>query len=110
MHRISVVLLLAALAACSKSAPREQTTPTPVATSQAREVTIAPTEPLAGVIAPYQNVSITTSLTEPTLRVDVNEGDVVHRNQELALLNTDDLQADFRAYIDHDDEPLDHCR
>src|SRR5205085_205862 len=34
---------------------------------------------------------------EPVLRVNVNEGDVVHRGEVLAVLNTDDLQANLRA-------------
>ena len=33
---------------------------------------------LAGVIAPYQNVAIASTLTEPTDVVNVQEGDVVH--------------------------------
>lgn len=59
---------------------------------------IAPTETLAGTATPYQNVAIQeTSLSEPALSVNVNEGDVVHRGDVLAVLNTDDLQANLRA-------------
>lgn len=48
---------------------------------------------LAGIIAPLQNVGLSTSLQEPTDGVFVNEGDVVHRGQVLAQLNTADLTA-----------------
>jgi multidrug efflux pump subunit AcrA (membrane-fusion protein) len=55
---------------------------------------------LAGTAAPYQNVAIQeTSISEPALRVNVNEGDIVHSGDVLAVLNTDDLEASMRADI-----------
>ncbi|MGC2131355.1 MAG: efflux RND transporter periplasmic adaptor subunit, partial [Candidatus Aquilonibacter sp.] len=90
-------LSLAATTGCSK--PQEQPSPALVPTSIAKEATLAPTELLPGTIAPFQNVAITSSLAEPTLTVSVNEGDIVHRGEVLARLNTDDLQADYRQYI-----------
>jgi multidrug efflux pump subunit AcrA (membrane-fusion protein) len=62
-------------------------------------MTLAPSELLAGLIAPYQNIALQSSLNEPTLRVNVNEGDLVHRGEVLAVLNTDDLEANLRADI-----------
>jgi HlyD family secretion protein len=52
---------------------------------------------IAGIIAPYQNVSLSSSLVEPTDSVDVIEGDVVREGQVLAVLDTTDLRASFNA-------------
>ena len=57
--------------------------------------TVEPRLKLAGIIAPLQNVGLTTSVQEPTDAVYVNEGDVVHRGQILAQLNTADLSANL---------------
>ncbi len=93
-----IVIALTLLTACSRSHPAPAPTPQSVSVSVARETSIAPTETLAGTAAPYQNIAIQeTSLSEPALRVNVNEGDIVHRGDVLAVLNTDDLQANLRA-------------
>jgi multidrug resistance efflux pump len=52
---------------------------------------------IAGIIAPLQNVAISSSLSEPTLAVYVNEGDRVHKGEVLAKLDTTDLQANLEA-------------
>jgi HlyD family secretion protein len=96
--RTLAVFALGAIAACSKPPARQHAaTQQAVATSVARDMTVAPSATLAGTIAPYQNVAIQTSLNEPTSVVNVNEGDIVHRGEVLAVLNTDDLQANLRA-------------
>ena len=98
MTRPSIVLTVALLTACSKAQPAPAPSPQPVQVSVARAISIAPAETLAGTAAPYQNVAIQeTSLSEPALAVNVNEGDTVHRGQVLAVLNTDDLEASLRA-------------
>ena len=89
------VLILSACARAHSSAPPP---PQTVPVSVAKETVVAPAETLAGTATPYQNVAIQeTSLSEPALSVDVNEGDIVHRGDVLAVLNTDDLQASLRA-------------
>lgn len=96
----SILLAVALLTACSRAHPAPQPTPQPVQVSVARVMSIAPSQTLAGTAAPYQNVAIQeTSLSEPAMSVDVNEGDVVNRGQVLATLNTDDLQANLRAAL-----------
>ncbi len=86
------------LTACSKAHPLAQAPPQAVQVAVAGQTIIAPVETLAGTAAPYQNVAIQeTSISEPALRVNVNEGDVVHRGDVLAVLNTDDLQASMQA-------------
>ena len=58
---------------------------------------IEPARRLAGVIAPYQNVAIQSTLAEPTDAVYVREGDTVKEGQVLALLDTSDLQAQLQS-------------
>ena len=55
--------------------------------------TVTPQRQLAGIVAPLQNVALTSALQEPADAVYVNEGDRVRRGQMLAHLNTADLSA-----------------
>ena len=71
----------------------------PIPTTAAQSTTIHPTLTLAGIIAPYQNVAITGSLSEPTLRVNVNEGDRVTKGEVLAVQDTSDLQANLVSQV-----------
>jgi multidrug efflux pump subunit AcrA (membrane-fusion protein) len=87
------------VAACvaAASCARQASAPVPPAPSvrvtQAAERTIHPLVVLSGLIAPLQNVDLTTNVQEPTDAVYVAEGDVVHRGQVLARLDTADLTA-----------------
>ncbi|HZV77595.1 MAG TPA: efflux RND transporter periplasmic adaptor subunit [Candidatus Babeliales bacterium] len=72
-------------------------TPPSVPTAAALPVTVHPTVQIAGIIAPYQNVSLSSSLVEPTDSVDVIEGDYVRKGQVLAVLDTTDLRASYNA-------------
>lgn len=67
----------------------------PVAT--ASPATVHPTAQIAGIIAPYQNVSISSSLSEPTDRVSVIQGDRVRAGETLAVLDTTDLEANYNS-------------
>jgi RND family efflux transporter MFP subunit len=58
---------------------------------------IEPARQLAGVVAPYQNVAIQSTLAEPADVVYVREGDAVHAGELLAQLDTADLQAQLQA-------------
>jgi multidrug efflux pump subunit AcrA (membrane-fusion protein) len=60
--------------------------------------TVSPRTVLSGIIAPLQNVGITSSLAEPADAVYVKEGDHVTRGQVLALLDTADLRAQLAQY------------
>ncbi len=95
------LLLLAPLfilAGCAKPVKPVAQTPF-VATSIATSGTIKPNEPLPGLIAPYQNVAIQSTLTEPTDAVYVNEGDRVRKGQVIALLDTADLVAQLQSDV-----------
>jgi RND family efflux transporter MFP subunit len=72
---------------------RAAASPNPVPTSAAKETTVRGTSIISGVIAPFENVAITSSLSEPTDKVNVLQGDYVHAGQVLAVLDTADLQA-----------------
>jgi HlyD family secretion protein len=68
-----------------------------VQTSIASYGTIQPAQRLAGIIAPFQNVAIQSSLSEPANAVYVREGDSVRAGQILAQLDTSDLQAQMQS-------------
>jgi multidrug efflux pump subunit AcrA (membrane-fusion protein) len=70
-----------------------------VGTTVATQGMIVPGEQLAGIIAPYQNVAISSTLTEPADTVNVQEGDVVHRGEVLAQLDTADLVASLQSDV-----------
>jgi multidrug efflux pump subunit AcrA (membrane-fusion protein) len=87
-----------ALAGCSHAAPaRPPAAPPTVTTAVAHEATVQPKEQLPGLIAPFANVAIQSTLTEPVDDVYVQEGDRVRRGEVLARLDTADLQAQLAA-------------
>jgi len=53
------------------------------------------TATISGVIAPFQNVAITSALSEPADSVSVLEGDHVRAGQVIAALDTADLRAEL---------------
>jgi len=83
---------------CGKSAAKPPQPPT-VSTAVAQSGTIYPNELLPGLIAPFQNVAISSTLVEPALQVNVAEGDRVRRGEILAVLDTTDLRAQMEADI-----------
>jgi HlyD family secretion protein len=95
-RKLSVRCLVAAcLFAFAGCANNHQAAPPPptVTVAPVAERTVYPIVALSGLIAPLQNVAITTSLQEPTEAVYVNEGDHVRAGEVLARLNTADLSA-----------------
>jgi RND family efflux transporter MFP subunit len=97
-NRIAPLLIAAVIVAtgCGRGGAahtRAAASPNPVPTSAARETTVHGTSVISGVIAPFENVAITSSLSEPTDKVNVLQGDYVHAGQVLAVLDTADLQA-----------------
>jgi len=96
-----LALCVLALPGCAGGRHRHRTAATPAAvpTEAAAPATVHPTVVIAGIIAPYQNVSISSSLVEPTDSVDVIEGDYVRKGQVLAVLDTTDLRASYNAAV-----------
>jgi RND family efflux transporter MFP subunit len=80
-------------AAGRRGGGRMMGSPAPIPTAAARVTTVRASSTISGVIAPLLNVAITSSLTEPTDVVNVNEGDHVRAGEVLAVLDTADLRA-----------------
>ncbi len=80
---------------------RHQATAAPstpfVQTSVASFGEIEPGRRLAGIVAPYQNVAMQSTLAEPADAVYVREGDAIHIGQLLAQLDTSDLQSQLQS-------------
>jgi len=97
-RRAVAALVVVLVAGCSSKQARQTTATTPfVQTSVATFGTVTPRNTLAGVIAPFQNVAIQSSLTEPAMSVNVQEGDRVSKGEVLAQLDTSDLAASLEA-------------
>jgi RND family efflux transporter MFP subunit len=91
-----VLFSAALLSGCNGGAAkkaRAAPSPNPIPTAVAKHATVHATTSISGVIAPFQNVAITSSLGEPADGVNVLEGDHVRAGQVLAVLDTADLQA-----------------
>ncbi|HUN29636.1 MAG TPA: efflux RND transporter periplasmic adaptor subunit [Alphaproteobacteria bacterium] len=92
---VSPWLVSIALVACAKHpAPPA---PPYVETTLAQTGTIAPSSAMSGLIAPYENVAIQSTLSEPADSVNVQEGDHVTKGEVLAQLDTADLQAQLQS-------------
>jgi len=92
----ALVLATVLLAGCGKAAgsrARNAPSANPIPTVAAKVTTVRATSTISGVIAPLQNVAITSQLVEPTDSVPVNEGDRVRAGQVIAVLDTADLRA-----------------
>ena len=100
-HRYALLVAIgwsAALGGCAKPvAEQPKAAPPQVPTTVAREATLRPLASLPGLIAPYRNVAIQSSLTEPADSVGAEEGEHVSRGQILAQLDTADLVAQLQA-------------
>ena len=84
------------LAGCNRGGPartRNAPAANPIPTVAAKVTTVHATATISGVIAPLQNVAITSQLAEPADSVTVNEGDRVSKGQVIAVLDTADLRA-----------------
>jgi len=60
---------------------------------------VTPKSTLGGIIVPFQNVQITSTLVEPADTVLVQEGDHVSKGQLLAQLDTQDLVAQLQSAV-----------
>ncbi len=101
LRRGSIVALLAAavlIGGCGgqqshRRGARVGASPNPIPTAVARQTTVRASSSISGVIAPLQNVAITSQLAEPALSVRVSEGDRVGAGEVIAVLDTTDLRA-----------------
>ncbi|MBD5634351.1 MAG: biotin/lipoyl-binding protein, partial [Candidatus Eremiobacteraeota bacterium] len=92
---IGAAFLASGCAQQSGKRTRTPASPNPVPTAAARQTTVHGTSVISGVIAPFENVAITSSLSEPTDKVMVLQGDRVRAGEVLAVLDTADLVAEL---------------
>jgi multidrug efflux pump subunit AcrA (membrane-fusion protein) len=100
--RTVVLALVAAVlvAGCSKAPqPRRVATAAQIPVTKAAPGSVTPQSTLGGIIAPFQNVQLTSTLVEPAGAVYVVEGDRVSKGQLLAQLDTADLQAQLQSAV-----------
>ncbi len=94
----TALALLAAAGCGQRPAAPPQRAPY-VQTAVATYGTIQPAQRLAGIIAPFQNVAVQSTLAEPADQVYVREGETVRAGEALARLDTSDLQAQLASYL-----------
>ena len=92
-----VVFAILFSSGCARRQTPAAAAPPYVQTTVATYGEIEPARQLAGVIAPYQNVAVQSTLAEPADVVDAREGDIVRAGQLLAQLDTSDLQAQLQS-------------
>ena len=95
---VLVVLAGALLGGCNGGGAKRTRTapsPNPIPTVAAKQTAVHGTATISGVIAPFQNVAITSALSEPADSVSVLEGDHVRAGQVIAALDTADLRAEL---------------
>ncbi len=94
---LAFVVVALAVAGCGPRGgggrARSASSPNPVPTTAARATTVHASSSISGVIAPLQNVAITSQLVEAADSVRVNEGDRVAAGEVIAQLDTADLRA-----------------
>jgi multidrug efflux pump subunit AcrA (membrane-fusion protein) len=93
---LAVLSLAAMIAGCAAKKPPAPPPPY-VETTVATYGAVRPSSQMSGLIAPYQNVAIQSTLSEPADSVDVQEGDRVGQGETLAQLDTADLQAELQS-------------
>ena len=96
---LAVVCVVAVTACGHKAAPPRTAAAARVPVVSASAGSVTPQSTLGGLIVPFQNVQLQSSLTEPTLSVNVQEGDHVRKGQVLAVLDTTDLRAQLQSYL-----------
>jgi HlyD family secretion protein len=96
---VAAIVAASVFTGCGHAAPANRTinaAKVPVVSAAPGSVT--PRSTLGGLIVPFQNVQIVSTLVEPTDTVYVNEGDRVHKGEVLAQLDTADLVAELDSY------------
>jgi RND family efflux transporter MFP subunit len=100
---VTLALIAAALlGGCGQGAAKRTRTapsPNPIPTAAAKQTSVHAISSISGVIAPFQNVAITSSLSEPADSVNVLEGDHVRAGQVIAVLDTADLRAELAQAV-----------
>ena len=99
--RAVVAALVAALlvAGCGHAQQPRNVATAKIPVIAAASGSVTPRSTLGGLIVPFQNVQITSTLVEPADSVLVQEGDHVSKGQLIAQLDTQDLQAQLQSTL-----------
>jgi multidrug efflux pump subunit AcrA (membrane-fusion protein) len=99
--RTVVLTLVAALlvAGCSRAPQPRRVATAQIPVTKAVPGSVTPRSTLGGIIVPFQNVQLTSTLVEPADAVYVSEGDHVSKGQVIAQLDTADLQAQLQSAV-----------
>ena len=99
--RTVVAAVVAALivAGCGKAPQPRRVATAQIPVTKASYGTVTPRSTLGGIIVPFQNVQLTSTLVEPADAVYVNEGDHVYKGQVIAQLDTADLVAQLQSAV-----------
>jgi multidrug efflux pump subunit AcrA (membrane-fusion protein) len=98
------LVTVALLMGCATHAPDAAPRPPSPAVVEAALGTVAPRHQLGGIVAPLQNVGISSSLSEPAATVLVREGQRVNAGEILATFDVSDLESELDADIRSADE------
>lgn len=93
---LALALVATACGRAQQAAPHAAAAAVPVVPAQ--QGNVSPRTILPGIIAPLQNVGITSTLTEPADAVYAKEGQHVAQGQVLAVLDTADLRAQLAQF------------
>ena len=95
---VAAIVAAVVVTGCGKAAPPPRSVnAATVPVVDATQGSVTPRSTLGGLIVPFQNVQIVSTLVEPTDAVYVVEGDHVHKGQILAQLDTQDLEAQLES-------------
>jgi len=87
------------MAGCSHAQQPRKVALAKVPVIAVRPGSVTPRSTLGGLIVPFQNVQITSTLVEPADTVSVAEGDHVSKGQVIAQLDTQDLEAQLQSAL-----------
>jgi HlyD family secretion protein len=99
--RAVVVAVVGAMlfAGCSHAQQRRVVASAKIPVVAAAPGSVTPRSTLGGLIVPFQNVQITSTLVEPADVVNVQEGDHVTKGEVIAQLDTADLEAQLQSTV-----------
>lgn len=93
---ISAIIVVLALLIAVPSLLSDKTTPLAVTTGSVEKMDIQQEVTIKGTIEGSQKADVATSLNYKIISILVEEGDIVHKDQVLAVLDSKDLQDDYQ--------------
>jgi RND family efflux transporter MFP subunit len=96
---VAAMVAVLLMAGCSHAQQPRKVALAKVPVIAAAPGSVTPRSTLGGLIVPFQNVQITSTLVEPADTVSVEEGDHVSKGQVIAQLDTQDLVAQLQSAL-----------